>query len=41
MGYLKTGRLPWWVKVLLKIRFGKFKTPSGIDYKGFKVTIPW
>ena len=39
--YFKTGDLPLWLKILLNIRFGKFKTPSGIEYNGFKVSFKW
>jgi hypothetical protein len=35
--FLETGRLPFWLRILLHIRFGKYLTPSGIEYKGFKV----
>lgn len=39
--YAKTGYLPFWLKVLINIRFGRFKTPSGVDYDGFKVSFKW
>ena len=39
--FLKTGTLPWWVRILIHLRFGKFKTPNGVEYNGFKVEFKW
>ena len=33
--------LPLWLKILLNIRFGKFKTPDGIEYSGIRVNFKW
>ena len=37
----QTGEIPFWLKMLINLRFGKFKTPSGVDYNGFKVEYNW
>jgi len=39
--WIKEGQLPFWMKILLRVRFGKFITPSGINYNGFKVVFKW
>jgi hypothetical protein len=41
LNFLKDGSLPWWVRIALNMRFGKFRTPSGIEYRGFKVEFRW
>ena len=37
----ETGDVPFWLKVLIKMRFGKFITPGGVEYSGFKVEFKW
>lgn len=39
--YLCTGELPWWAKVAFKMKYGKFCTPYGLEYNGFKVEFKW
>ena len=38
---IKRRELPLWLKILLNLRFGKFKTPDGIEYNGFKIEFKW
>ena len=39
--YAKAGTIPWWLKILIKMRFGKFTTSWGVDYRGIKVYFKW
>lgn len=39
--FIETGKLPWYIKLALKTRFGRFRTPSGIEYEGIKVLFKW
>ena len=38
---IKRGELPLWLKILINIKLGKHKTPSGVEYEGFKVSFRW
>ena len=38
---VRRGELPLWLKILINLRLGKFKTPDGVEYAGFKVSFKW
>ena len=38
---VKRGEIPLWLKILINLKLGKFKTPDGIEYMGFKVSFRW
>jgi hypothetical protein len=39
--YFRTGDIPLWLKILIRLRFGRFVTPDGVEYFGFKVSFKW
>ncbi len=38
---VKKKKVSWWVKVLLHMKFGKCKTPSGKKFQGIKAHWTW